>query len=160
MLQILADTYLGRDGDGHYNSLQESIGIIRCADVPATLPSFPDYRTTFEEYARDYPILGAVIASIPIGCDPRLPQPSADAVLGDVRATGVKPVLIVGTTNDPATPYAGAIDLQQRIARSRVLTFDSTEHGAYGRGVACIDDAVDRYLLTGRLPRVGTRCKA
>ena len=43
---------------------------------------------------------------------------------------------------------------------SRVLTFDSTEHGAYGRGVSCIDDAVDRYLLTGRLPRAGTRCEA
>jgi pimeloyl-ACP methyl ester carboxylesterase len=160
VLQILADTFLGRDGDGHYNSLQESIGIIRCADVPGALPSFPDYRTTFEEYTRDYPILGAVIASSPTGCDPRLPPPSPDAVLGDVRATGVKPVLIIGTTNDPATPYAGAVDLQQRIARSRVLTFASTEHGAYGRGVACIDDAVDRYLLTGRLPRAGTRCKA
>jgi len=160
VLQILADTFLGRDSDGHYNSLQESIGIIRCADVPAPLPTFPDYRATFEEYTRDYPIFGAVIASSPNGCDPRLPPPSPDAVLGDVRATGVKPVLIIGTTNDPATPYDGAVDLQQRIARSRVLTFDSTEHGAYGRGVACIDDAVDHYMLTGRLPRAGTRCKA
>ena len=41
VLQILADTYLGRDGDGHYNSLQEAIGIIRCADVPATAPVVP-----------------------------------------------------------------------------------------------------------------------
>jgi hypothetical protein len=72
----------------------------------------------------------------------------------------VKPVLIIGTTKDPATPYDGALDLQQRMAGSRVLTFESTEHGAYGRGVACIDDAVDRYLVTGRLPRAGTRCKA
>jgi len=160
VLQILADTYLGRDGDGHYNSLQEAIGIIRCADVPTPFPSFPDYRTTFEESSRDYPVLGPAVASTPTGCDPRLPRPSTDAVLGDVRATGVKPVLIVGTTNDPATPYDGALDLQQRIAGSRVLTFDSTEHGAYGRGVSCIDDAVDRYLLTGRLPRAGTRCEA
>jgi pimeloyl-ACP methyl ester carboxylesterase len=160
VLQILADTYLGRGGDGHYNSLQEAIGVIRCADIPSTYPSFPDYRATFDEFTRDYPILGPVVASTPIGCDPRLPRPSSDAVLGDVHATGVKPVLIIGTTNDPATPYDGALDLQRRIAGSRVLTFDATEHGAYGRGDTCIDDAVDRYLLTGRLPRAGTRCEA
>jgi len=160
VLQILADTYLGRDGDGHYNSLQEAIGIIRCADAPSPHPSFADYRATFEVLSRDYPILGPAVASTPAGCDSRLPRPSADNVLGDVRASGVKPVLIIGTTNDPATPYDGAIDLQQRIAGSRVLTFDSTEHGAYGRGVTCIDDAVDRYLLRARLPRAGTRCKA
>jgi hypothetical protein len=159
VLQILADTFLGRDGAGHYNSLQESIGIIRCADVRSPMPSFPDYRATFDEFVRDYPFLGALVSSTPTGCDPRLPQPNVDATLGDVRASGVKPVLIVGTTNDPATPYDGALDLQKRIARSRVLTFDSTEHGAYGRGVPCVDDAVDRYLLTTHLPRAGTRCR-
>jgi pimeloyl-ACP methyl ester carboxylesterase len=159
VLQILTDTFLGRDGAGHYNSLQESIGIIRCADVRSPMPSFPDYRATFDEFVRDYPFLGALVASTPTGCDPRLPQPNVDATLGDVRASGVAPVLILGTTNDPATPYDGALDLQKRIARSRVLTFDSTEHGAYGRGVPCVDDAVDGYLLTTHLPRTGTRCK-
>ena len=89
---------------------------------------------------------------------PRLPVPGADALLGDVRATGVAPILIIGTTNDPATPYDGALDLQQRLAGSRILTVDATQHGAYGRGIRCIDDAVDRYLLTGRLPRAGIRC--
>jgi fermentation-respiration switch protein FrsA (DUF1100 family) len=160
VLQILADAFLGRDADGRYNALQEAIGIIRCADAPSPFPSFAAYRATFEEFSRDYPILGPAVASSPTGCDPRLPEPSGDAVLGDVRVSGVKPVLIIGTTNDPATPYDGALDLQQRIAGSRVLTFVSTEHGAYGRGVACVDDAVDRYLLTARLPRANTRCKA
>jgi pimeloyl-ACP methyl ester carboxylesterase len=159
VLQILTDTYLGRDGDGHYNSLQEAIGIIRCADTRYAFPAFPEYRAAFEELARDFPILGPAVASTPNGCDPRLPPPKAGDVLGDVRVTGVKPVLIIGTTNDPATPYDGALDLQQRIAGSRLLTFDSTQHGAYGRGITCIDAAVDRYLIRGRLPRAGTRCK-
>jgi pimeloyl-ACP methyl ester carboxylesterase len=158
VLQILADTFLGRDGDGHYNSLQEAIGVIRCADAPAPTPAFPEFRATFEAFVRDFPFLGAVIAGTPAGCDPRLPVPEADAVLGDVRATGVAPILIIGTTNDPATPYDGALDLQQRLAGSRILTVDATQHGAYGRGIRCIDDAVDRYLLTRRLPREGIRC--
>ena len=160
VLQILADTFLGRDGDGRYNNLQESIGVIRCADAPTPTPSFPDFRATFDEFVRDYPFLGAVIAGTPTGCDPRLPPPPADAVLGDVRAAEVAPILIIGTTDDPATPYDGALDLEQRLAGSRILTVEATQHGAYGRGIPCIDDAVDRYLLTGRLPRAGTRCKA
>jgi hypothetical protein len=69
-------------------------------------------------------------------------------------------VLIIGTTGDPATPYEGALDLRSRIAGARLLTFESTEHAAYGRGVACIDDAVDRYLIRRRLPAEGTRCRA
>ena len=67
-------------------------------------------------------------------------------------------MLVVGTTDDPATPYAGAQDLVGRIDGSRLLTFVSTEHTAYTKN-DCINNAVDRYLLTGRLPRVGTRCK-
>ena len=67
-------------------------------------------------------------------------------------------MLVVGTTGDPATPYAGAQDLVRRIEGSRLLTFVSTEHTAYTKN-ACIDDAVDNYLLSGRLPREGTRCK-
>ena len=66
--------------------------------------------------------------------------------------------LIVGTTGDPATPYAGAKDLVHRLDGSRLLTFVATEHTAYTKN-ACINDAVDGYLLTGRLPRVGTRCE-
>ena len=75
-----------------------------------------------------------------------------------MRVTRAPPILIVGTTHDPATPYAGAVDLQKRIARSRLLTFDSTEHGSYAKGITCIDDVVDRYLLTRKLPPAGTRC--
>jgi pimeloyl-ACP methyl ester carboxylesterase len=160
VLQILADTFLGRDDDGHYNSLQEAISVIRCADVPASTPAFPQFRDTFETFVRDFPFLGAVIAGTPSGCDPRLPAPKPDAVLGDVRATGPAPALIIGTTNDPATPFDGAVDLQQRLGGSRILTVDATQHGAYGRGIPCIDDTVDRYLLTRRLPRAGTRCTA
>ena len=66
-------------------------------------------------------------------------------MLGDVRVAGVAPVLVVGTTGDPATPYTGAKELVRRIDGSRLLTFVSTEHTAYTKN-DCINDAVDRYL--------------
>ena len=71
---------------------------------------------------------------------------------------GAAPALVIGTTDDPATPYAGAQDAAARWPGSRLLTFVSTEHTSYLKS-ACIDAAVDAYLLRGRLPAAGTRCK-
>ncbi len=46
-----------------------------------------------------------------------------------------------------------------RIQGSDLLTFDSTEHTAFGRGIsACIDDAVVAYFVDGTLPPPGTHC--
>jgi pimeloyl-ACP methyl ester carboxylesterase len=157
-LQLLADSYNGRRSDGSYDSLAESSGIILCADRPDPLETFEQFVDEYHQASMDYPFLGAFATDVPIGCDPRLPQPTQSEVLGDVRVSGVAPVLVVGTTGDPATPYVGAKDLVQRIEGSRLLTFVSTEHTAYTKN-RCINDAVDRYLVSGQLPRVGTRCK-
>ena len=81
-----------------------------------------------------------------LGCDARLPATAGAETLGDVRVSGTAPILIVGTTRDPATPFAGAQDLASRIDGSRLLTFDSTEHTAYTKN-RCIDDAVNAYLV-------------
>ena len=73
---------------------------------------------------------------------------------------GTAPILVIGTTGDPATPYAGAEAMVARIPGSGLLTFESTEHTAFGRGIStCIDDAVDRATSsTARCPPPGTRC--
>jgi len=108
---------------------------------------------------QEYPLLGGYTGSTKLGCDPRYPEPPASEQLGDVRVDGSKPVLILGTTHDPATPYAGALDLAQRIKGSRLVSFDSTEHTAYTKS-ACIDAIVDAYLLRGTVPKAGITCKA
>jgi pimeloyl-ACP methyl ester carboxylesterase len=158
-LQLLADSYNGRDPNGHYDNISQVIGIILCDDRPDAVPSYADFVAEHDKLAAEYPFLGNLVGSTPVGCDPRLPLPPPSETVGDVHVSNVPPVLIVGTTNDPATPYAGAEDLQQRIEGSRVLTFESTEHTAYTKST-CIDDAVDTYLESGKLPPVGMRCKA
>ncbi|HWW45097.1 MAG TPA: alpha/beta hydrolase [Acidimicrobiia bacterium] len=155
----LADTLTGRDPNGHYDDLQEALAAIRCDDRFDPLQPFNDYVATYEAYSQEFPIFGAFLAASPLGCDPRLPQPPASAQVGDVHVTGTPPILIVGTTNDPATPYNGAIDLQQRITGSRLLTLVSTEHAGYGKGIPCIDNAVDTYFIDRVLPHVGLRCR-
>ena len=65
----------------------------------------------------------------------------------------------------PATPARIALAYEllaielQRIQGSELLTFDSTEHTAYTKN-ACINRAVNGYLLRGTLPPEGTVCKA
>jgi pimeloyl-ACP methyl ester carboxylesterase len=157
-LQLLADSYNGRRANGTYDSLAESSGIIVCADRPDPLETFEQYVAEYRQAQKDYPFLGAYAADVPTGCDPRLAQPTESEILGDVRASGVAPILVVGTTGDPATPYVGAEDLVQRLEGSRLLTFVSTEHTAYTKN-DCINNAVDRYLVNGQLPSVGTHCK-
>jgi hypothetical protein len=88
-----------------------------------------------------------------------MPKPAKGDTLGPVTVRGAPPIVVVGTTGDPATPYAGAQAMVGRIAGSQLLTFDSTEHTAFGRGVStCIDDTVDAYFLAGTLPAAGTHC--
>jgi pimeloyl-ACP methyl ester carboxylesterase len=157
-LQILSDVYAGRRDDGSYSNLQEAIHIIVCADQPEPLVSFEQFRASYEELSAIAPFFGPVIASGPNGCDPRLPAARPEEILGDVRVADTPPIVIIGTTRDPATPYAGAEDLHARIAGSRLVTVNDTSHGSYATGNACVDRIVDRYLLARRAPTNGARC--
>jgi hypothetical protein len=159
ILQELADSYNGRRADGSYDNIQETIGVIRCDDRFDARESYDAFVADYQRLTEQFPILGGLLGSSPIGCDPRLTAPPAAEMVGDVRVSGTAPILVVGTTNDPATPYVGAKDIHQRLARSRLLTFESTEHGAFTRS-DCIDNAIAAYLVDGRLPPQGKRCKS
>ncbi len=134
------------------------IGVILCDDRDDAVPSFDEYRAEYAREVATYPLLGRYLGSTALGCDPRLPKPPPSEAVGDVRVTDAAPMLVIGTTRDPATPYAGAQDLAARLTGSRLLTFASTEHTAYTKS-RCIDTAVDAYLLHGTLPAVGRRCR-
>ena len=160
LIRLVNDAFSGRRANGTYNNLQEAIGIINCDDRPAPRVSFDSFRSTFDQLSSKYPFFGRVLAAGPTGCDPRLPKPAAGETIGDLHAADAPPILIVGTTHDPATPYAGALDLQRRIASSRLLTVEATQHGGYAQGSVCVDTAVDHYLLQLVLPPRGSRCSA
>src|SRR4051794_39155174 len=68
------------------------------------------------------------------------------------------PMLILGTTNDPATPYQNSVALAARLPGSALLTHRGDGHTVYTDGVPCVDDAVNRYLLDAVLPPPGTVC--
>jgi TAP-like protein len=75
-----------------------------------------------------------------------------------VTAPGSGPILVVGTTRDPATPYEWAVSLSKELSDGHLLSYDGDGHTAYRQGSGCVDGVVDAYLLRGRVPADGKRC--
>jgi TAP-like protein len=75
-----------------------------------------------------------------------------------LRAAGAPPVLVVGTTRDPATPFRWARALAGDLRAGVLLGWNGDGHTAYMMGSACVDSAVDRYLIGLVPPRNGAMC--
>jgi len=67
-------------------------------------------------------------------------------------------VIVIGTTRDPATPYEWSVGLHQIFKNSKLISLDADGHTGQGRGSACVDEAVDSYLLKGISPQKDLRC--
>ncbi len=77
-----------------------------------------------------------------------------------LHAKGATPILVIGTTGDPATPYEWAEALADQLDSGQLLTWEGNGHAAYtnsGHG-PCVTQAVDTYLLTGTMPKKGLTC--
>ena len=78
-----------------------------------------------------------------------------------LQAKGAAPILVIGTTGDPATPYEWAKALAGQLESGQLLTWEGNGHTAYanaGHG-PCITKAVDTYLLTGTMPKKDLTCR-
>ena len=156
-LLAYSDQYLGRSPDGHWDPLVEANSVIVCVDRPSkSTPTSAAELADVATFQSQLPPWGGSWATAScVG----MPKPAKGDKLGDVRVRGTAPILVIGTTGDPATPYVGAEALTARIEGSDLLTFDSTEHTAFARGIStCIDDAVVAYLVDGTMPPPGTHC--
>ena len=155
-LLTLADTYLERDDKGHYGQTIDANPAIFCLDVPETRTT-TQIQTDAEELQRQYPPLGGTIGWGALSCS----QWPLKAVMPrkKLSAEGAAPILVLGTVDDPATPYEWAQSLASQLSSGRLLTWEGTVHTAYHQGSDCIDTKVEAYLLNGTVPADGTRCK-
>lgn len=78
------------------------------------------------------------------------------------RIGNATPALMVGAADDPVTPHAGQLQMHRDLTGSRLVTLaDAFRHGVFlAAGSRCIDDAVTRYLVAGRLPARDATCPA
>lgn len=157
-LQLLAQLANDQTGPNEYGTnIASAFYAIGCWDYPAT-PNRSGLRAAAQNFARsaEVPELGRAMSWGNAPCSQwfaHSPTPPAA-----VSSTTTAPILIIGTTFDPATPYAWSQALAQQLPTSRLLTHRGDGHTAYGDTNLCIDDLTDRYLLTGALPQTGTTC--
>jgi TAP-like protein len=71
--------------------------------------------------------------------------------------SGLPPVLVISTTNDPATPYESGVNLAKAL-KGGLLTYEATQHTVFLQGNSCVDGAGVKYLTDLKLPKDGTRC--
>ncbi|MEE1786993.1 alpha/beta hydrolase [Streptomyces sp. SP17BM10] len=152
----LSDSYYGREPDGSYPNLMFANTAVNCLDLPAPFAGPEDVRRAVPDFERASPHFGRDMAWMALTCTYWPVKATGSA--HTVRAAGAAPIVVVGTTRDPATPYAWAQALAGQLESGRLLTYDGDGHTAYGRHNACVDGAVNRYLLTGEPPEQGKRC--
>jgi hypothetical protein len=72
-------------------------------------------------------------------------------------ATGAPPIVVIGTTRDPATPFVWSERMAATLASGVLLVRDGDGHTAYGES-PCIDQEVNAYLLEVKVPADKTFC--
>lgn len=150
----LADTLFERRSDGSYTNLSDANMAVNCLDRPWP-HALPAWRSVASRAAKAAPQFGEAIVwgSLPCAYWPVKSYP-----LPKITAAGAPPILVVGTTRDPATPYRWAEALARELKSGVLLGWNGDGHTAYRMGSSCVDTSVDNYLINGAVPRSGTVC--
>jgi pimeloyl-ACP methyl ester carboxylesterase len=151
-LLLLADASDRRNRDGTYGQLNYAFPAIRCLDSQDDSVRAAEKRLA--EESRRAPILGRLngpdlVCSLwPVKSAPKQPAVDAD---------GAPPIVVIGTTGDPATPYEYAKSMAGQLSSAVLVTFNGEGHLAYGQS-GCVKSLVDAYLVRAQVPPDGTRC--
>ena len=132
---------------------------ISCADAPARKGSrdWPRVIKRFTRISRLYgPVLGwglwAPCASWPVRGE--------DNYRGPWNASTPNPILVIGTTGDPATAYANSVRSAQLLGNAVLLTHEGYGHVSFRNPSACIERAYVDYLTELITPPPGTVCQS
>ncbi|MEW1681382.1 alpha/beta hydrolase [Streptomyces sp. NPDC093594] len=157
-LLALADGYNERDASGHYGTTTHSQRVISCLDDKQR-PTLEETRKLLPEFEGISPVFGSFLGWDTAGWCHDWPVPGQFDT-PEVSAPDAAPILVVGNTGDPATPYEGARRMADELGEDVgvVLTWKGEGHGAYGSGSDCVDSTVNAYLLDGTVPEDGKVC--
>ncbi|MCA1221063.1 alpha/beta hydrolase [Streptomyces sp. 8L] len=158
LLLALSDSLNGRDEHGRYSNTQAANAAVNCLDSKQR-PTVDETRQSLPEFRKASPVFGELLGWGMLSCT-KWPVPGRWEH-PDVSAPGSAPILVVGNTGDPATPYEGARAMEKALGKGVAveLTYKGQGHGAYDSGSACVQRTVNSYLLDGKLPAAGTVCR-
>lgn len=154
-LLALADEYTGRKPSGYENNQNEVIYAVNCLDRP-DITSVAQAKAEEAEYKAASPRFGSFLLWGSVACAnwPVKPEDKPHPI----KAAGAKPIVVVGTTRDPATPYAWAVGLAHQLESGVLVTRDGDGHTGYKAGNECVDNVVETYLLQGTAPTADIKC--
>ncbi|NEA63572.1 alpha/beta hydrolase [Streptomyces sp. SID12488] len=157
-LLALSDSYNDRDASGHYGTTTHAQRVISCLDDKQR-PTAAQTRKLLPEFRKISPVFGEFMGWDTAGWCHDWPV-AGQYDTPEVGAPGAAPVLVVGNTGDPATPYEGARKMADELGKGVgvMLTWKGEGHGAYGSGSDCVDSTVNAYLLDGTVPKDGKVC--
>ena len=151
----LVDDYFQRRSDGTYDNSLEAFQVISCADV-TDRPTVAEDDASSADYRKVAPRLSpGTIGSyfctfFPTALDPEV----------TITGKGAGPIVVIGTTGDPATPLEGTRTMAKTLEDGRLVVVTADQHTGYGAN-QCTYDVVDQYLLDpkGHTPPRETACK-
>ncbi|MCB8955313.1 MAG: alpha/beta fold hydrolase [Nocardioides sp.] len=156
LLLRFSDIYNSRSARGGYtDNSTEANYAINCLDNPWSIPAdeVPAQLPAFEKAS---PTFGTVFAWGLTGCG----GIEVEATEHDrhIDAVGAAPIVVVGTTRDPATPYQWAQHLADQLDSGVLVSRDGDGHTGYNSGNECVDTAIEDYLVDGTVPEDGLSC--
>ena len=157
ILLLLADAYNHRNADGTYSNLfNGAFHSTYCLDFP--VPSdIAVYDRLGPAFVKASPLFGPWSQYSNLQCAYWPVKPKNQQ--GPLTVSGAPPILLVGGTNDPATPYAEAQSVNRQIQGSVLLTRQGNGHTSYDSS-ACAHAAEDAYLINLTLPAAGATCSS
>ncbi|MFG3112912.1 alpha/beta hydrolase [Streptomyces sp. NPDC048197] len=155
-LLTLSDSYYERDPSGKYANQMYANPAVNCLDLAPPFTGPDQVRAALPAFRKASPVFGESFAWSALSC--AYWPVKATGTAHRIPAKGAAPIVVVGTTRDPATPYAWAQALAAQLSNATLLTYEGDGHTAYGRGSTCIDNAINTYLLTGTTPPKNKRC--
>ena len=142
------DTSSKDDGGGAFQA-------VTCLDYPVEGDK-TTWAAQYEQAKREAPIFADSAVGMDLVCS--VWGHNGTRKPAQIHARGAAPILVVGTTGDPATPYAWSKSLAEQLDSGQLLTWEGNGHTAYGGDASCVNDAVDAYLISGTMPKKGLTC--
>jgi pimeloyl-ACP methyl ester carboxylesterase len=154
-LLALSDQYTSRGPDGYTDNSMAALNAVSCLDYSDVVP-VDKIPSKFKEFDQASPTFGRLFV---YGLSSCASWPVKSHVTpGPLHAKGAAPIVVIGTTRDPATPYAWAKALASQLDSGRLITRDGDGHTGFHQGNRCVDDAVERYLVGGVVPKDNLSC--
>lgn len=155
-LLSLADLYSSRGSDSYYDNSMEALYDVNCLDAGKDVVATKDVPKYFPEFLKASPTFGKAFAFGLSTCSVwPIKSTATDAPL---HAKGAPPIVVVGTTRDPATPLAWAQGLAKELDSGVLVTRDGDGHTGYNQGNDCVNGAVNDYLIEAKVPKDGLMC--